>query len=352
MNNPNVTDMYVVNNGLVHVKCQGSDPTDHTVVAQILHDVQSGANFTYWQGSGRIWLDMEERADNDPDCARIVLSQKNHTFVNTARHTIEGTGRFSGGGLRNEGLVRSVGTKGQLILYCTARNNKGKPIQVRESGRLVAANPGGMYLGLSNPANNVWEFNNLGLVEARTGSFIHFGTNATWKSSTNENQKPLGALALDGGVFAGGGRFDAEEDFLVCKNTAAAVTIAPGDLANSDGTGASTCGQLTFGRSLTMLKSVSVADLQFGSAPRRGDSIVVEGALHLAGKIRISSVDGTPPRGTYRVFTCTPGQLEVEDDVWTTMELADGIKKPTVTVNAAAGTVDFTWPNSLVVIVR
>ena len=88
----------------------------------------------------------------------------------------------------------------------------------------------------------------------------------------------------------------------------------PGDLANDDGTGDSTCGTLTFATNLVLeagaaleegegVSSGAITEFQcVKTEAGRFDAVWVEGDLTVAGTLRFTA---KPHSGTYRIFGAT-----------------------------------------------
>lgn len=214
----------------------------------------------------------------------------------------------------NEGLLKATGdTVGLRVIPASTLVNT-------TTGRILASGAAGLFLGSDSATKTL---TNEGRLEARTGSWVRFGTNST--------------LVLNGTVRGGG--------TLVGSPTipVAAATLAPGDSANADGTGTSTVGTLTVDGNLT-LASITTVSMQLGDNATAGtdyDTVAVTGNLTLDGMLEVENLVGFGP-GTYRLFTCAPGGL--------TDQGLDSVAGASVVTDVEAGTVDLVVANPATVL--
>ena len=328
------------NNGEVTIELTGTYSSSDTYARLYLAESESNA-ITVFEGTGRLTLAGDRDAALSGGVS-INAATRTHTITNGPGHTIEGAGSVSDIAIHNEGLLRATGELRPLNLAQAYRNSiYGKPTVNAAGGRIVAAGAGGLYIGYNG--NHASCFKNEGLLEARTGSFIEIRSYCTAQESTSDT--PASTLAL-GGTLAGGGRFVAHRPVVLTD----AARLAPGDLANADGTGASRGGTLTVTTNL-VLSADTVLDFQFGRPEAGGyDAVVVDGSLTLDGVMTPSALSGSGAGGLYRIFTCTPGEL-----VDNGLEIAatEGMPRPQLFVDADAGTVDILWPGQAsVVLIR
>lgn len=305
-------------------------------------------------GVGEIVLDKEEATDIVLGYTRIYgekfndTNRSTHTVTNGPQHTIRGTGSLHELTLVNAGLIRAEGTNGVLNIRGSSLNYGGKTMRNLPGGRMVAMAGSELLLGENGSQN--CQFINEGLLEARAAGSspdsrkgaISFATSLT--ASNNKNTNPTTTPLDLSGTIAGGGTFGGKPLQLTAD-----ATLSPGDLENTDGTGASTAGTLTFTTNL-VLSAGTTLDFQFGRLETGDyDAVVVDGALTLAGTLRVSALGSATPFGTYRILTCTPGAL-TGDATSLTIETVGSILRPTLTVDPEAGTVDAFFPPPVTVI--
>ena len=337
-----------VNNGqiLLHV-AGGANATNCAAALQFAYaDAPGGCSAL--EGTGEIVLDRQEAVDATGGSVNIAGTRYNdanrstHTITNGVGHTIRGTGNIGELTLANAGLVKAEGALGTLDIQHSPLNSGGKTMVNLPTGRMVAANPGGMVLGAGGTRNS--RFLNQGLLEARTGSSITIRPYVT--TSTSKDDKIAFTTPMDlSGTIAGGGRIVDERPIRLLDD----AVLSPGDLANANGTGASTAGTLTITTNLT-LSAETTLDFQFGRCVAGGyDAVVVEGGLTLAGTLRASAHGSIRPSGTYRIFTCAPGELTGDASSLAVLTTGD-LHEPLITVDAAAGTVDAYFPPSETVV--
>ena len=328
-----------VNNGLIELKVTGAD--SGSAFIHFTYGASSGS-LSMIDGTGEIFMNRDGSTEAALTTAQIYGAKYNdtnvstHTVTNGPNHTIRGTGSIHTLTLVNAGLVRAEGENGGMLIRHSSLEMGGKILRNIPGGRMVAAAPGGITLGENESRERNAQFINEGLLEARTGSSITFAQCLT--TSSSKNTKPYSTILDLSGTLAGGGTFGGKPMRLLAD-----ATLSPGDLANTDGTGASTAGTLTFATNLT-LSADTTLDFQLGSR-KSGvfDAVVVEGELTLAGTLRLSVLNGAVPSGTYRIFTCAPGQL-VGDETSLTVETVGGLSSPKLFVDAAEGTVDAFFP--------
>ena len=119
--------------------------------------------------------------------------------------------------------------------------------------------------------------------------------------------------------------------------------LSPGDLANTNGTGVSTCGTLTFLSNLVLREPAAIPDSEETTSgaitefqcrkPEAGkyDSVWVNGDATVAGTLRFLR---QPKAGTYPLFTST-GTLTCDLSALK-IDLADGVKAPKLRLNTVA----------------
>ncbi len=319
-----------VNNGLVHIRTYGGG-TLNDFYAKMTLPATTGSPVSSFLGSGRILLDMDDLQRRVEGSVSLTADAAAHVVTNGLRHTIEGGGTLSFN-LVNLGLVRASGTNGVLSVRTRSLEEGGKAIVNEGGGRMVAAGPCGMYIGSTSSGPS--QVLNRGLLEARAGSWIGFYRNTT--ASGNKNT-PAPTIVL-GGTLAGGGVFtNAFRPFTLADE----AILAPGDLANDDGSGASTTGRLAFSTNLTLSAGTRL-DFQLGRvAAGDHDSVEVNGVLTLAGTLDLAALPGVGG-GTCTLFRCPPGALI--DNGLTLGDLPAGFSPPRLTIDAAAGTVAVSFP--------
>lgn len=311
-----------VNNGLIRGELIGSyENSDYVSYANVQ---MSGIELS---GVGKIFLDEEKRTGTISN-SRLTISGT-AVLTNGVSHTIMGSGSVGNGALCNAGLVLATNSMGYaLFVQNTIRDSNGKPIENLSTGRIVAANAGGLYLGANDAKARNSQFINSGLLEARSGSFIAFRTGVTEQGGKNTiaTTTPMN----QGGRWAGGGEFRIPRPLTLTENS----VIAPGDLANTlaedgetvvYGTGESTCGTLTFTNSLTM-SSGTVSEFQFAKKDEF-DSLHVGGTLKIDGTLKIV---GKPHGGTFRMITSDNPITSDNEKIFAAIDLsaAEGGSKP------------------------
>lgn len=328
-----------VNNGRIVIRATGASDAGSAYLRFSYHETPGACSCI--DGTGEIILDKEETTvvANNTAIEGVKYNDVNistHTITNGPQHTIRGTGIIRGCALANAGLVRAEGTNGRLYIENSSLTYGGKPIRNLDTGRMVAMSGTGITIGAGGDQSKNAQFLNEGLLEARAGGDIAFRSCLT--TSSNKNTNPA-TTALDlSGTLAGGGTFSGKPMRLLAD-----ATLAPGDLSSTNGTGVSTAGTLTFTTNL-VLSAGTTLDFQFGRCEAgQYDSVVVDGALTLAGTLRVSALNGIPPCGTYRIFTCTPGEL-TGDATSVVLDVAQGMAAPLLTVDSVAGTVDALFP--------
>lgn len=269
-------------------------------------------------GDGEIVLSSRLQGTAKDSYAQIK-GASGATLTQSSGHRIAGDGMVGENTfatLVNHGLVQATGSATALWI-----DPAGSLVNAA-SGRLVAVGAGGLMLGSDTTADT---FANAGLIEARTGSVVFFGTNTTCT---------LAGRIRGAGTFAGAPAV-----------TLGAATLEPGNSANVDGTGSSTVGALAIDGNL-VLASTTALTWQLGAATTPGgtyDTVAVDGNLTLDGTLTVETLPGYGP-GTYRLFACNPGGL-----------VDNGLSfggTGTLSVNVAAGTVDLVVPQQLQMIVR
>ena len=328
-----------VNNGRIVIRATGSS-SEGSAYLRFSYKETPGA-CSCIDGTGEIILDKEETTvvANNTAIEGVKYNDVNistHTITNGPQHTIRGTGIIRGCALANAGLVRAEGTNGRLYIENSSLNYGGKAIRNLAGGRMVAMSGTGITIGAGGDQSKNAQFLNEGLLEARAGGVIAFRPCLT--VSPNKNTNPA-TTALDlSGTLAGGGTFSGKPMRLLAD-----ATLAPGDLSNTNGTGVSTAGTLTFTTNLT-LSAGTTLDFQLGSRKSGlSDAVVVEGALTLAGTLRLSGLNGAIPSGLYRILSCAPGQL-IGDETSLTVETVGGLSTPKLIVDPVGGTVDVFYP--------
>jgi hypothetical protein len=319
-----------VNNGLVHIRTYGGG-TSGGFYAKMTLSATDSSPASSFLGGGRILLDMDDLQRRVEGAVSLTADAAAHVVTNGPRHAIEGGGTLYFN-LVNLGLLRASGTNGLLSVRTRPLEEGGKAIVNEAGGRMVAAGPCGMCIGSTSSAPS--QFLNRGLLEARAGSWIGFYRNTT--ASSNKNT-PAPTIVL-GGTLAGGGVFtNAYRPFTLADD----AVLAPGDLANADGSGASTTGRLAFSTNLTLSAGTTLA-FQLGRiAAGDHDSVEVNGVLTLAGTLDLAALPGFGG-GTCTLFRCPPGALI--DNGLRLGSLPAGFSPPQLTIDAAAGTVAVSFP--------
>ena len=165
-------------------------------------------------------------------------------------------------------------------------------------------------------------FTNNGLLEARSGTLVAFGTATT---------------ARVNGELRGGGAYVVATNIFLADS----ATLAPGDSEAADGTGASTVGLLTVTGNVA-LASATALNFQFGSAVAAGadyDAVAVTGSLTLDGVLNIEERPGFSLSGRYRLFTFRADGASVTDNGLT---VPQGYQ---VLVDRDNGWVDLVYPS-------
>jgi len=224
---------------------------------------------------------------------------------------------------------------------------------------MVASGSGGKGLAIGNTDTTDGRpnaFENYGLLEARTGSFISFRKNTTQGQGTSTTIIP--AVLVQSGTWAGGGEFRTLRPLQLDAN----AVLSPGDLyaedalgnALTNGTGVSSIGLLTFTNALALSSSTTLAFQLCDAETGRGtgyDSIHVGGPLTLDGVLDISAPSGRIREGAYTLITCPPGELT--DNGLELGSIPAGNGTPLVVVDAVAGTVSlFFPPRTTVLLIR
>lgn len=327
------------NNGTIRVKTTGSyygEGKNNKPGASLLGLYGGDVLLT---GKGAVVLDESERIEKSTQHSWVKLSGLTYNLVNDADHTIEGEGFIDNCRLINKGLIRSVGTTANLNIRIPDNRTSTTSCATNEvTGRIVAASEKGIYF---NGSNNVsgsrpnWNthFINLGLMEARTGSMIAFadGVNSTsGKTGDGDLGQTADYLKLWGRI-AGGGLFKTIRPIHIMDG----AKLMPGDLANDDGTGDSTCGTLSFATNLVLEAGVALAEGEGTTSgaitefqcrkPEAGkyDSVWVNGDATVAGTLSFLEAPGS---GTYPLFTAT-GTLTC-DLKTLKIDCAQGVKAP------------------------
>jgi len=311
----------IVNNGEIRIKSFG-DRVDTTGFAFMRFDSQVNRTTNVLAGTGRLVLDMEERTNGGTGSTRIDAGDiKTQTLLNGPSHTLMGTGLITGIGLLNEVLVLGTGSVGRLSIepaLAKKDDGYGKPLRNASTGRLVAANPGGVYLGNASDPSTVI---NEGLMEARTGSFIEIREKAT----ASLTQWVAANLVL-GGTLAGGGSFRAYRPLVIPEGG----VVSPGDRAPNaagvaDGLGESTVGTLTLAATNVTFSAGSTLQLQLLGAAQY-DTLLCEGDLTLKGVVDLTKATS----GVYAGVIKAQGTLDWSD---LTFRKPAGVARPQVTVS-------------------
>jgi hypothetical protein len=310
-----------INNGLIRSEIKDVHTSTESYAAV---SVAGGVEIS---GTGCVFLD-EELYTGTANNSRLSIGGT-EAFTNGINHTIMGAGNIGNGAICNAGLVLATNSMGYaLFVQNTIRDSNGKPIENLSTGRIVAANAGGLYLGANDAKARNSQFINSGLLEARSGSFIAFRTGVTEQGGKNTiaTTTPMN----QGGRWAGGGEFRIPRPLTLTENS----VIAPGDLANTlaedgetviYGTGESTCGTLTFTNSLTM-NAGTVCEFQFQKKDKF-DTLHVGGTLKVDGTLKIV---GKPHGGTFRMITSDNPITSDNEKFFAAIDLsvAEGGSKP------------------------
>lgn len=355
-----------VNNGFVWVSARGSRSDDRfTVFAGVSMPATTHNIFATFTGTGRIWMEERNKNPSYPRHVRMNSSSTWLTLTNDVAHTIEGSGPIDGGiCLVNAGLVMQTGTNGNLELNQPTMYNGvsgtytswKKRIINLATGRMVASGGGGKGLYIGNTDTTATRpngFENYGLLEARTGTFISFRKNTTQGSGTSTSIIP--EVLIQSGTWAGGGEFRTLRPLQLDDE----AVLSPGDLyvedalgnALTNGTGVSTIGLLTFTNALALSSATTLAFQLRDAAPGRGtgyDSVHVGGPLTLDGVLDISAPDGRIREGIYTLFSCPPSELT--DNGLVIGTLPAGSSTPQIIVDDDAGTVCLAFPPTVTLI--
>ena len=323
------------NNGLIHLMVSGGytgkNPNGSNLTLQ-----DAASTIT---GTGTVWLECPDRTE---DCACnpvLKFAGWDKLFIHDSEHTVKGEGIVDNATIINHGLFKSEGAVRSLDLrmqYYRSAITVGETklaMTNMPNGRIVAASPKGVYLSNNSRPNWNTRFINLGLLEARTGSKISFagGVNTTsGKTGDSDLNDYDGAYLELWGRIAGGGQFVTRRRIYIADG----AKLMPGDLANTDGTGESTCGTITFPR-LVLRGPAAIADSEETTSgaitefqcrkPEAGkyDSVWVNGDATVAGTLKFLE---NPSSGTYPIFTST-GTLTC-DLKTLKVECSQGVKAP------------------------
>ena len=332
------------NNGIITVKATGSYSANKP----------GGTEFGLYggdvrlAGTGVIRLDCSERTVTGTQNPWVKAGGLDYKLENGVGHAIVGEGLIDNATVINKGLIKSEGVVRaldcRLQCYRSAKvGEDGIKVSMTNdvSGRIVAASTNGIYFSYNSRPNWNSRFINLGLLEARTDCKITFagGVNTT---STKTGDSDLGNLDGDylelWGRIAGGGRFVTPRRIYIGDG----AILAPGDLANTDGTGESTHGTITFPR-LVMREPAAIPDSEETTSGAiaefqcrkleggRYDAVWVDGDATVAGTLRFLE---QPSSGTYPLFTST-GTLTC-DLAALKIELANGVTAPKLRINTMA----------------
>ena len=310
----------LVNNGEILIKTKGNHASTESYAILLLGSPVASASTNFFAGTGRIVLNMDERAQTFLRSSSIEAGTvKTQTLVNGPDHTITGTGRILDVGVVNRGLIRGIGVNGCLEVaphpVSKTASDSGTPLVNDIDGRIVAVTTNGVFLGNGgNPSTVI----NRGLLEAREDSFIAFRPNATTSLTTQA------AMNLElGGTLAGGGEFRASRPIVL---TGGAV-LKPGDLAlnasgEADGLGGSTVGELSFSTNLTVSAGAEI-DIQFVSLDSY-DQVSCDGDLVLSGVLAPQS---RPHTGRYRAVFKAKGTIDASG---LTFSMPGGVSRPRI----------------------
>lgn len=319
------------NNGTIRVKTTGSyykEGKDNKPGASILGLYGGHVLLT---GTGKVILDETERAEISTQHSWVKSGGITYNLINDVDHTIEGEGFIDNCRLINKGLIRSVGTTANLNIRIPDHRTTTTACATNDvTGRIVADSSKGIYInGVNSVAGSRPNWNtrfvNLGLMEARTDSVIAFanGVNSTSGRTGDGDLSPTSGDYLKlWGRIAGGGRFQTIRPIHIMDG----ARLMPGDLANDDGTGDSTCGTLTF-MSNVVMRANCTNEFQFAKADKF-DSLHVGGTLKIDGTLKIV---GRPHGGTFRMITSDyPIEYADEKTFFAAIDLsaAEGGSKP------------------------
>ena len=290
-------------------------------------------------GTGSICLDNDYRDPSGAAIAQLVGPGMMTPLTIGAGQTVFGDGNIMLCYLHNYGIIRSEGTNTQMKIQMTSWRDAKYAVTNEPSGCIIANSKHGILMN-TRVAGNVGErpgwntrFINLGLLESRTGSRIQFcdGINtSSAKTGDSDLNDYDGAYLELWGRVAGGGEFVTRRRIYIADG----AKLMPGDLANTDGTGESTCGTITFPR-LVLRGPAAIADSEETTSgaitefqcrkPVAGkyDSVWVNGDATVAGTLKFLE---NPSSGTYPLFTST-GTLTC-DLKTLKIECAQGVKAP------------------------
>ena len=254
-------DGVFINNGRIQIKsggkCTKTGSTDLSSSELVL-----SARQLLLSGTGTVTLDLSDASDTTVR-AELNATNYNCEIVNDVNHTIQGEGVIKSMHLLNKGLIRSRGENRALRWEIPGYRDYKLVTTNDVSGRVVAASEKGVSISYpSRPQRNT-RFVSFGLMEARAGSVIAFahGVNSTSDAIPDGDLSPTSGDYLKlWGRIAGGGRFQTIRPIHIMDG----ARLMPGDLANDDGTGDSTCGTLTFATNLV---------LEAGAALEEGDGV-------------------------------------------------------------------------------
>lgn len=302
---------------------------------------------TILRGNGSIWLDNDRKAPNGSVIAKLTGPGMTTPLVIGEGQTIKGDGLIDQFYLHNYGVIRSEGSNSVMKIQMTSWRNTECVVTNEVSGCIIANSSRGILLNTRVPGDvgerPDWNarFINLGLLESRTGSQIRFcnGINTTSTKTGDGNLDRFDTDYLElWGRIAGGGQFVTPRRIYIGDG----ARLMPGDLANTDGTGESTCGTITFPR-LVLREPAAIPDSEETTSgaitefqcrkPEAGkyDSVWVNGDATVAGTLRFLR---QPKAGTYPLFTST-GTLTCDLSALK-IDLADGVKAPKLRLNTAA----------------
>ena len=305
---------------------------------------------TTLRGNGMFWLDNDQKAPSGSVTAKFSGPGMTTPLIIGEGQTVKGDGLIDQFYLHNYGIIRSEGTNSSMKIQMTCWRDTKYAVTNEASGCIIADSPLGILLN-TRVAGGVGErpgwntrFINLGLLEARTDSQIRFcdGINTT---STKTGDSDLGNLDGDylelWGRIAGGGQFVTPRRIYIGDG----AKLMPGDLANTDGTGESTCGTITFPR--LVLREGAITEFQCRNPVEGGfDGVSAEGDATVAGTLRFLE---QPHSGTYPLFT-SAGTLTC-DLASLRIELADGVTAPKLKV-VDGQRLEATWTGGFTVLLR
>lgn len=324
-----------VNNGTINAWVTGDRVTSGTTVGSASILVQNADGDVTLSGNGLVRLDIDQRKPDGN--ANDRLSGGDNGFatrlINDSGHSIIGNGAVDSFAMLNKGLLSSMGTNGYLTVTVPFWGSRQIAFTNVVGGRIVAGPGMGMRFTTKRwiekdskyEEKGGWNgrFVNLGLLEARSEGVIVFaeGINSESESIAGSDLPLSGAQLELFGRVAGGGSI-ASQRMIKIGNGA---ILSPGDLANTNGTGVSTCGTLTFTGPLT-LGDESVSEFQFAKADKF-DSLHVGGTLKVDGTLKIV---GKPHGGTFRMITSDNPITSDNEKFFAAIDLsaAEGGSKP------------------------